>query len=55
MRDPSFEGLLDEWIRLGQLQVSIRQIADRLSVPIEEIRQVRVASGLNPIGDDEPA
>ncbi|MEY4361997.1 MAG: hypothetical protein RL391_1303 [Actinomycetota bacterium] len=53
--DPSFESLIEEWSALGQLQVSIRQIAESTGVPIEEIRQVRVASGLSPIGDDEPA
>lgn len=55
LRDPAFETLLEEWVRLGQLQVSMREVAARMEVPVDVIREVRIASGLSPVGDDDPA
>lgn len=53
-RDAEFGPLLERSIEQARRSLSIRNIADRIGVPMDDLQQVRVASGLPPVDPDAP-
>lgn len=53
----STEGVLEEFVDLvaeSAMTLSVAEMAERIGVGVDEIRQVRLAAGLEPVPDDLP-
>lgn len=52
--DPEVPALIRSLLQSGDGVLSLRQVAERSGVPIDEVREVRLAAGLEPVDDDAP-
>lgn len=52
LADPALPDLISSLIGTGRRPMSVRQIAEESGVPIETVREVRLAAGLEPVDDE---
>ncbi len=52
LRDPEIPGLIRHAIGADRRPMSLREVANEAGVPIDIVREVRLAAGLEPVDDD---